>query len=94
MELTKTNENLFESLKADIETKISLLPISESDFSIWSESRVTQRLMAEINLMLLEFYQENRVDFGSANRTALESASIKGAVSVINEIIDWNPTEE
>lgn len=67
--------------------------ITESDWELWRNSIVTQKLMMSIEGEIVDTAFMHPVLIDDVERTALEAVRARAKIDALQSILDWSPTE-
>ncbi len=66
-------------------------PIQQDQFDAWYRSDITQRLFAELEMAVIDQYQDY-LPTQTIDQVALASMLRQGAAEMVEVVIDWSPS--
>ena len=81
---------MIEDYKAEAKERNSAQPISQESFDHWRDSRVTRRLLEDLELSVLDSFQDYLMA-STTDEIALAAMLRQGAALMVERVIDWSP---
>jgi hypothetical protein len=81
---------MIEDVISEIKQRHSKQPISQEQFNKWRRMNVTRRLFEELELSVLDSFQDY-LPIDSVDNVALKAAERQGAAGMADNVLDWSP---
>ncbi len=82
---------MLEKLISQIKDKHSKQPISQEDYNAWKHSPVTRRLFEDLELCVIDDFQNYLSDNSNPEEIILQVGMRDGAAQMVEQVLDWSP---
>ncbi len=82
---------MLERLISEIKDKHNKRPISQEAYNRWRHSAVTIRLFEELELAVIDSYQNYVTENNNTDEILIEVGKRDGYAQMVEQVIDWSP---
>ena len=82
---------MLEQLILEIKDRHNKRPISQELYNKWLHSTVTRRLFEDLELSVIDTYQDYVTENNTPEEILIEVAKRDGASQMVEQVLDWSP---